>query len=214
MKLVINTKGGSGPSGLDVLNCFGDKSSDLCRAIASFTRKLCSENLDASSLEVFLACRLIPLDKNSGLYPIGVGEILRRIARKVVVSSIFNDIVDSVGSLQVCAGHEAGCKALIHAMNNIFQDKQTEAVLLVDAANAFNAVNRKAFLHNINIICPLIATLVHNCYSKPSQLLVIGSVEIASSEDTTQGDPAATAVYANATIPLKLMILEIPEKLL
>ena len=162
MKLVINTKGGSDSSGLDVLNRFGDKSSDLCRAIAFFTRKLCLENLDASSLEVFLACRLIPLDKNSGLYLTGVGEILRRIARKVVVSSIFNDIVDSVGSLQVCAGHEAGCKALIHAMNNIFQDKQTEAVLLVDAANAFNAVNRKAYLHNINIICPLIATLAHN----------------------------------------------------
>ena len=120
---------------------------------------MCWEKLDASSLEAFLACRLIPLYKNPGLRPIGVGEILRRIVGKVVVSSTRNDITDSVGSLQLCAGHEAGCKALIHAMNNIFQDKQTEAVLLVDAPNAFNAVNRKAFLHNINIICPSIAKL-------------------------------------------------------
>ena len=218
-KAAINTKGGSGPSGLDVddwrrvlaSNCFGDSLSDLCRAIASFTKKLCSEKHDASSLEAFLACRLIPLEKNPGLRPIGVGEILRRIARKVVVSSTRNGIIDNVGLLQVCAGHEAGCKSVIQAMNNIFKDEQTEAVLLVDAANAFNAVNCKAFLHNINIICPSIATFVHNCYSRPSRLFVIGGVEIASSEGTTQGDPVAMVVYAIAIIPLILMILEITE---
>ena len=132
--------------------------------IASFTRKLCSEKIDASTLEAFLACRLILLDKNLGLRPKGVSEIIRRIAGKTVVSSTRNDIIDSVGLLQVCPGHEASCEALIHAMNNIFPDEETEAVLLVDVANAFNAVNCKAFLHNINIVCPSIATFVHNCY--------------------------------------------------
>ena len=40
----------------------------------------------------------------------------------------------SVGSLQVCAGHEAGCEALIHAMKHIFENEESaEAVLLVDA---------------------------------------------------------------------------------
>ena len=110
----------------------------------SFTRKLCSEKIDASTLEAFLACRLILLDKNLGLRPKGVGEILRRIAGKTVVSSTRNEIIDSVGLLQVCAGHEASCEAQIHAMNNIFPDEETEAVLLVDVANAFNAVNCKA----------------------------------------------------------------------
>ena len=127
-KAAINTKGGSGLSGLDVdgwcrilaSNCFGDSSADLCRTIASFTRKLCSEKLDPFSLEAFLACQLIPLGKNPGLRQIGVGEILRRIAGKVVVSSTRSDNIDSVGSLQVCAGHEAGCEALIHVMNNVF----------------------------------------------------------------------------------------------
>ena len=174
-KAVINTKGGSGPLGLDAdgwrrilaSNSFGDSSSDLCRAITSFTRKLCLEKFDASSLEASLACRLIPLNKNPGLRPIGVGETLRRIVGKVVVSSTRNDIIDSVGSLQVCAGHKAGCEALIHAVNNIFQDEQTKAVLIVDAINPFNAVNRKVFLHNINIISPSMATFVHNCFSRP-----------------------------------------------
>ena len=117
-KAAIITKEGSGPSGLDAdgwrrilaSSCFGDSSADLIRAIASITRKLRSEKLDASSLEAFLACRLTLLDKNPELRPIGVDEILRRIAGAVVVLSIRNEIIDSVGSLQKCAGHEAGCE--------------------------------------------------------------------------------------------------------
>ena len=119
------------------------------------------------------------------------------ISRKVVVSSTRNDIIVSVGSLQVCAGHEAGCEALIHTMNIFFQDEQTEAVLPVDAANAFNAVSSRTFLHNIDIIYPLIATFVHNCYSRLSKLFVIGGAEIASSEGTTQGDPVAYGCLRN-----------------
>ena len=54
----------------------------------------------------------------------------------------------------MCAGHEAGCEAAIHAIHTIFEDEKREAVLLVGAANAFNSVNRQVFLHNICIICP------------------------------------------------------------
>ena len=66
-------------------------------------------------------------------------------------------------------------------------------------------------MHNINIICPWIATFVHNCYSRPSRLFAIGSEEIASPEGTTQVDPVAMAAYAVAVIPLILMILEITK---
>ena len=47
--------------------------------------------------------------------------------------------------------------------------------------------------------------------SRPSRLFVIDSVEIASSEGTTQGDPVVMAVYTIAIIPLISMILEITE---
>ena len=49
-------------------------------------------------------------------------------------------------------GHEAGCESIIHAMHSIFEEESSEAVLLVDASNAFNSVNREAFLHNVSII--------------------------------------------------------------
>ena len=83
---------------------------------------------------------------------------------------------------------------------------------MIDAANAFNSVNREAFLHNVKVICPSIATFVNNCYSTPSRLFVIGGIELSSKEGTTQGDPIAMTVYAVAIIPLILMILSITDK--
>ena len=74
--------------------------------------------------------------------------------------------------------------------------------MLVDAANAFNNVNRQVFLRNIKIICPSISTYVENCYQTSSRLFVIGGTELESEEGTTQGNHIAMFVYAIATIPL------------
>ena len=70
--------------------------------------------------------------------PIGFGEILRRITGKVIVSVLKKEVASSAGALQVCAGQEAGSEAAIQAMEKIFEEKSTEAVLLIDAENACN----------------------------------------------------------------------------
>ena len=66
-----------------------------------------------------MACRLIPLDKKPGLRSIGLGEILRRIARKAVMMLFKNDITHATGALQLSAGQDAGSEA-VHAMHDIF----------------------------------------------------------------------------------------------
>jgi len=81
-----------------------------------------------ADLEALLACRRIPLNKNHGIRPIGVGEILRRILEKAIVPITRDHIKNSVGSLQVCAGQVAGCEAAIHAMKDIFDEEDLEAV--------------------------------------------------------------------------------------
>ena len=133
----------------------------LRKAFAEVIKKICSVKNQSSNLEAFLACRLIPLDKNSGLWAIGVGEVLRRITGKAVVTHIRTNIITLVGSLQVCAGQEAGCDSIIHVMCVI---QTCEAVLLVDASNAFNLINRNVFLYNVTMICPAIAIYVKNCH--------------------------------------------------
>jgi len=56
--------------------------------------------------------------------------------------------------IQACAGHLSGCEAAVHAMRQIFDDPHTDAVILVDASNAFNSLNRQAALLNIHQLCP------------------------------------------------------------
>ena len=58
-----------------------------------------------------------------GLCPIGIREVLRRIPGKVVVSTIQEDITESVGTLNFCAGREAGSEAAVHAMHEIRKNK-------------------------------------------------------------------------------------------
>ena len=53
---------------------------------------------------------------------------------------------DAAGPLQLCASQDGGCEAAVHAMRSIFQDSETEAVLVVDANNAFK--NQKLSLKN------------------------------------------------------------------
>ena len=157
--------------------------------------------MDPVGLSPFLACRLIALDKNPGVRPIGVGETARRIIAKAILFVTRGDIQDAAGSLQLCAGQIAGAEAAVHATRESFLDDNTEAVLLVDASNAFNALNRQSALRNIRLLCPSIATTLINTYRDPTDLFIDCS-SLLSQEGTTQGDPLAMAMYAVATIPL------------
>ena len=218
ISVALRTRGSSGPSGLDadgwrrilVSKNFGSTGKNLRSAIATFARKISTVEVEVhvkdgrsySNLEAYTACRLIPLDKNPGVRPIGVGEVLRRIIGKAILSVIKQDIVSSAGNLQLCAGQPSGCEAAVHAVSDIFDEESTDALLLVDADNAFNSLNRKVLLHNIIYLCPPMSTYIRNCYSSPSRLFVLGGIEISSSEGTTQGDPLAMPVYAIGITPL------------
>ena len=101
-------------------------------------------------MEAFIASRFIPLNINPGLRPIGVGEVLRRIAGKVVMNILKKDVMHAAGSLQVCAGQKAGAEAAIRAMYDIYKDEHSEAVLLVDAKNALNSIYRNVMLRTLS----------------------------------------------------------------
>ena len=211
-KLASQLKGAAGPSSLDadgwrrILTSasFGMHSVNLCDAVARMTRKICCEDglWRDDSLESLLACRLIPLDKCPGLRPIAIGEVLRRIVGKAVIRIMKPRIMESVGDLQMCGGQKAGCEAAIHALRMVFDEDDCDGILLVDADNAFNRINRQVLLHNIKIVCPELAIFVINTYKKKARLFMSGGKEIKSSEGTSQGDPVAFPLYALALAPL------------
>ena len=207
----LRTKGSGGPCGVDangfrwMLACksFKQSSTKLCEAIVSMAKTLCTQCINPSTLEPLVASRLIPLDKGEGaVRPIGVGEVIRRICGKCVMNIAKRDVVEASGSLQLCAGQKSGSEAAIHAMHRIFEADAPDAVLLVDASNAFNALNRAATLHNIRVLCPVIAFYAINTYHLSARLSITGGKEITSAEGTTQGDPLAMALYALSIQPL------------
>ena len=191
--------GAGGPSGIDGLGwkrlctAFGPHSADLCNSLASTAKRLCTEYVDPKGIEALVASKLIALDKCPGIRPIGVGETVRRIINKAISSVIKDDVQEVAGVLQLCAGQESGCEAAIHAMREVFNSADTEAIILVDASNAFNSLNREVALRNVKNVCPSLATILINTYRSKSELFINGET-ILSREGTTQGDPLAMAM--------------------
>ena len=204
---MLKMDGTAGPSGLDaaawkrMCTSFKTASVDLCESIASTARRLCSEYVDPGGISALVACRLIALDKCPGVRPIGVGETVRRAIRKAIATAISNDIQEAAGPLQVCAGHLSGCEAAVYATHQVYHSSSTEAVILVDACNAFNSLNRETALRNILHLCPPLAKILVNTYRDDIQLFIDGDT-LLSQEETTQGDPLAMAMYAIPITPL------------
>ena len=165
-------------------------------------RKLATETLDLLTMEAYVSCRLIPLDKNPGVRPIDVGEVLRRIVGKCIGWVLKEDIQLAAGPLQTATGLQSGAEPVTHSMRCMFGDDRTDAMILVDARNTFISLNRQAVLHNIRVICPQIATIFVNTYLRPARLIILGASDIYSLDGTTQGDDLAMVFYALGTTPL------------
>ena len=135
-------------------NKFGSSSLDLQISIENFVKGLCNTNIHLSnsggdnSLKAFTASRLIPLNKIPGIHPIGS----MRYWQKINHVHSKRDIKDSAGSLQVHKGQKAGSNAAVPKIYDVYQQDEPKDVLLVDAENASNSINRKVMLHNMSIL--------------------------------------------------------------
>lgn len=207
------TKGAAGPSNISgqFMQHYCHKkfntSGQLFReAVAHLARKVSSTHVHPAQLASFTACKLIPLDKRPGVRPIGVGEILRRIVGKCVSWVVKEEVKAAAGPLQVASGVKSGAEGAIHAMRDLFHDEESEGIILIDASNAFNRLNRASTLHNARILCPEVATYLINTYRVPTSLIIQGDhntgEELWSYEGTVQGDNLGMHFYCLGTLPL------------
>ena len=123
LKAAQLTKGGSGPSGMDAdgwRKILKSKTyvRDLQKALAIVVKKMCVEDVTDNSLESLMSSPFVPLDKNPGLRPICVGEVLRRLAGKIVMSVTKEDAVNASFRSQMCGRKKKGSEAAIHAMES------------------------------------------------------------------------------------------------
>jgi Reverse transcriptase (RNA-dependent DNA polymerase) len=101
-------------------------------------------------------------------------------------------------------GSAAGVESAIHAMRGFLASDDSDGILLIDADNAFNRVNRATALWNVQYICPALKHVLTNFYRSPTKIFMNGDsfFELLSQEGTTQGCPLAMAMYALALVPL------------
>ena len=96
-------------------------------------------------------------------------------------------------------------------MSQVFVEEGTDGILLIDASNAFNQMNRSVALHNIQITCKEMSLYIINTYRSSSRLFICGGGEILSQEGTTQGDPLAMPWYSvNASIMIQSLRTSTP----
>ena len=97
-------------------------------------------------------------EKELQVCPIGVGEVLRCIVGKTISLCLDHEIQEAGELLQVSTGLKSSAEAAIHAMKKIFEENNTDAAILVNAANAFNRLN-----HNSSTQYPVPVRSIRNC---------------------------------------------------
>ena len=143
----IRMEGAAGPSGLNaadwrrMCSSFHDASRDLCNTVAAVGHRLYTIFVDYVGLKVLTSCRLIAMDKQPGVRPIGIGEVARRIIGKAILPIVKDDVLKVAGVQQLYVGQQTGCEVAIHAVRSVIELPSCHAILQVDATNAFNNLN-------------------------------------------------------------------------
>ena len=140
-------------------------------------------------------------DKCPGVGPFGIGEVMRRITGSIIVDCIRQDLTSLDGNMQLCLGQKCGIENAIYSLRHSFDGPEKEVILLIDAKNAFDVLNRRTALENAKTLRPSLHVALQKSYSHPSHLY-IGKLTIISQEGTTQGDSLAMEMYGIATLHL------------
>ena len=140
-------------------------------------------------------------------------QLMQYCIGKNITQCIKTELKRLGANFQLCLGQKCGIEYAIHTLREAYLNNENQAILLIDAENAFNSLNRELALRNVENLCPSLLNAIKNSYSTPSKLYV-NNKTLWSREGTTQGDPLAMAMYGVAIIPLirKLDQKEIMQK--
>ena len=126
-KVACRLSGGAGPSGTDSVDLrnwllrFGAESAGLRRELALHAEWLANTHPPWAAYRALMAGRLVALDKQPGVRPVGIGEIYRRLMAKSVLQAIGHQATSACGNLNLCAGLAAGIEGAIHALETTWQ---------------------------------------------------------------------------------------------
>ncbi len=284
--------GAAGPSGVDAimlkawLTRHGAASDALRVEMAEWASWLGCSNPEYAKIRALNHVRLLAVDKEPGVRPLGCGEIWMRLISGTILDQCKERARDACNNVQLCAGLQAGIEGATHAMLDVFPelagwlnmqkaatnsetekgdgedetdgdgvddsvmdgsrkieepmaDASTEeasteppppppfpeypiqpdtenshyipgsgyGLLLVDARNAFNELNRYNMLWEVYHRCPPLAKIAFNRYRHHSLCFMRNEMGedptvIACKEGITQGCCLSMVCYGIALMPL------------
>ena len=189
----------------DSLICYGPHNERLHESVASLCHRLANSIVLWAAVRGLIASCLITLDKCPGVHPVGIGEALRRVVGKAIYLVTRFDPEEVCGVTQLCARFRDEIEGAVHALNELFEENREDGwrVLIMDAANAFNSLNRIAALQNVRVLWLRCSRFLFNSYRGWAALVVRGSESfLYSKEGVTQRDPLSMFMYAVSFLPL------------
>ena len=97
---------------------FGCLSKELRVVVASLDDWIYNFSPPWAAYCALMSCRLVALDKQPGVHPVGIGETLRRALDKLVKRASGDQAKTAYGNLQLCAGLEAVIEGSMHALGH------------------------------------------------------------------------------------------------
>ena len=208
--------GGDGPGGTDSvflehwLLRFVAASAELRLIVEDFVKWLGNGRPPRATYWALKSGRLIALEKQPRIRPVGVGETWRWMMVKCLLRVAGPEAKPACGTTQLAGGVEAGIEGAIHVIRVLWEEHQMEedwVFLLIDAHNAFDEENRTAMLWSVWHEWPSGAQFTFNCYHHWATLVVRDTRDgsghfLHSKEGVTQGDPLAMIAYCIGVLPL------------
>jgi len=162
----------------------------------------------------FFGAKLIALPKDNGdIRPIAAGCCLRRLVARALAEEFRGVFASYLAPLQVGVGIPGGTEHPLYLLRVLRAcDPDALSIVEFDCVNAFNAVDRWAFLRTFDADFPAVYPWLYSCYGSPSLLCLQtddGKLAfIESGQGTQQGDPLGPVAFA---VALHKILKEVSE---
>ena len=201
-----------GPSGLrashlqDAIRRPG-RGAILASALARLAQMWAHGNIPEEFSSALCGANLTPLrKKDNGVRPIAVGEVLRRLVGKALLSTgAAKEEIAVLGPEQVGVGVPRACESVAIGMtsliNKLGPHSQQWAALLVDVKSAFQGVDRTCVLKSAETDAPTLFNFLSFTLTRSTPLYAGGRI-IYSEAGVPQGCPLGPVAFSLGVHPV------------